>query len=1833
MFKKFKDKLAEEMKQSPARLQASMQQLAQAVVSPALSSSSIQDLSASNDNFSLTEEGDETPKNSPARHGFQNVDLTSHSSNSMGVSRRSSVSSVTSDASSLFPIYESPGNMFHLQSDIEQSASEVEDSTNFQLDRISKDQLYSAYRKIQTKYHKYRGRYTDLASHYREMERVKGKLEALLVETQDKALRRIADLKEQCQLEQQAKAHLEEALRNDIEEKDHVINTLNTKVKLLQSNGMDMENLIASDAKDQNQKRSAELLIDLSNEPALKSNENLLTENVQLKEKLKKLENLVAKCKESLKRNKEKISELTQEKNILERDFDVLKNSNTDRFKLLEGDLNVAREEIVKLGEQISILKKREEESVISLAENKLSVHRELEVKEEQIKQLRLDLKQTMELKENLSETVDRYREELEKLKLIYDNQNFDIEKNDLIQDLSKGKSEALKLMQREMQQKVIDLEEKMGTRYREEVERNKELLEKLEKFEKGTGLENVESTEKLKFDLKKKESELSDLREKFNELEKISKEHESTREKLEVELTNLKVRYEELKIEHKDLKHVEETRQKQAVITSEEPQDTDNYLLVEQEKLRKRLLERDEICEQLNTTIQEHTVAFESAKQKLLAQDAEIKSLREKIEDDDKVNKLQDELENKSVELLGLTSELKSCKSTINDLKEKIKRESSKINLLGKEKACLITNILDHRKIIRLLKEDCENLKKNINESVLYQKNAISTINQEILNIVSSEEFTSVQSTNENLMKQLKALEDKNLKLENDLTSLKSDGTQIEIWKKENLELSNELKSLRDKVARLDNLEQNNNKLERQVEQLNASLQDYNNVAAKYKEMESELTKTIHLKSVLEKERKEYINQVAEMMEKVNRFDELELKNSKLIAEIDNFNFKMFDVEKLQKEKESMLSEIEILNENSKKYHDLSTENRQLNDEINELKRKISDTESAVQQLEELKKKYEESTNLLELAKSETGDYHMLTQEIQTLKSEVGNLTDKCCKKDNKLKSLNEKYTKEKCIVTDLRKQIEELTEKSAKLDANHRKLDELNMKLTSELKESNEMLQEITNENSRLTENCRVLKVEQSNTIQSMNNKLEELKSENTKILKQLEISENTTHESLKVKMNEIETLTNHNVELINEVQCLKTENREIETLRNNCAAIVSELEQLKTMNNEINLENKELKDKQNELLKSNEELQHSKNVMNEKIAEFEKNTVQLLNEIAVLHNEIELYKVNQTDQNTEIDHLREQLIDFNKVQSKNMELSVEVKELSAEVFELRTKLNDENVIHEKNAELLVEIESLQAKLNTLESMEVKYIQLNSEIEILRHKLLDFEAMKLKNDELIVQLENYKAHIATIENINLENVKLESQLEDLKLKLQNMEFENSELNAKLDSFTENDLKNVELSSEISNLKEKNTDLSTEIENLKVLANDKVRELKVLDTRNTELLHEIEKLNLTSSETIQQKVREIEVLQNETNEFEKRLNEKEREINLLKETNGKLYEQLEREHESETINKTLMGNKDKLEGENKKLEAQLDEALITFQAKESQMQIANNELKNRADKLETELKTNEEEQNMRLKQLVKEFQAQLHDKDEQIQAAIEKRFDHQQNYESDLIQQYKEQLKDFQVELTAKSEQMENLILENKEITVQKQKEMDKLSETIAQIKKEHANELRDVEKKWKVIVKQKTDQLEAKHGHEVDELTREWRNERRINHNSINSSQTEAKSETSTEELESTSRVAMAAVQSNTGSLHTLQQTLVSQRRELAELRKLVSLRHDTLEDSTEIEYLRNILFEYMMGTETVVLARVIAAVVKFDQEQTSKILKKEQDKLTLLGSLGLS
>ncbi|XP_019635088.1 PREDICTED: golgin subfamily A member 4-like [Branchiostoma belcheri] len=53
--------------------------------------------------------------------------------------------------------------------------------------------------------------------------------------------------------------------------------------------------------------------------------------------------------------------------------------------------------------------------------------------------------------------------------------------------------------------------------------------------------------------------------------------------------------------------------------------------------------------------------------------------------------------------------------------------------------------------------------------------------------------------------------------------------------------------------------------------------------------------------------------------------------------------------------------------------------------------------------------------------------------------------------------------------------------------------------------------------------------------------------------------------------------------------------------------------------------------------------------------------------------------------------------------------------------------------------------------------------------------------------------------------------------------------------------------------------------------------------------------------------------------------------------------------------------------------------------------------------------------------------------------------------------------------------------------------------------------------------------------------------------------------------------------------------------------------------------LTEPTETEYLKKVLFEYMMGRETKTMAKVIAAILKFPAEQTRQILEQEETKTT--------
>lgn len=85
-------------------------------------------------------------------------------------------------------------------------------------------------------------------------------------------------------------------------------------------------------------------------------------------------------------------------------------------------------------------------------------------------------------------------------------------------------------------------------------------------------------------------------------------------------------------------------------------------------------------------------------------------------------------------------------------------------------------------------------------------------------------------------------------------------------------------------------------------------------------------------------------------------------------------------------------------------------------------------------------------------------------------------------------------------------------------------------------------------------------------------------------------------------------------------------------------------------------------------------------------------------------------------------------------------------------------------------------------------------------------------------------------------------------------------------------------------------------------------------------------------------------------------------------------------------------------------------------------------------------------------------------------------------------------------------MELTAKSEQIENLIVENKSNVAEKQSEINSLVESLAKAKQENTEEVKEVESRWRTILKDKTEQLELRHQDEVRELTKEWQNERKV-------------------------------------------------------------------------------------------------------------------------------
>ncbi|XP_069702981.1 golgin subfamily A member 4-like isoform X2 [Periplaneta americana] len=1794
MFTKLKNKIAEEVKQSPLKLSASVQQLAQAVVSP--SSSSIVE-PASNDHFSIGDDSEETPQNSPSKSGgFQSVDLHGEAPVSPplppgggGRSRRSSTSSVTSDASSLFPIFESSVlNSFSLQSDLE-SASEVEDSLGHQLDKISKEQLYTAYRKMQARYSKYKGRYADLVRHYRELDRENVKAKTVLVESQDKALRRIAELKEQCQLEQKAKAHLEDVLRNDLEEKDHLISTLYTKIELMKLNGGKEE----SEASNQVKNSSENLLIDLSVDPAEatptkqpKEDTSPLETDAVLREKVRKLETLLSKCKESIKRNKERISQLTTENQELQQTLEVTKESSSTQVTTLSEELTTARNEIVKLVEALDTLRKREEDAALSLAENKLTIHRELEAKEEQIKSLRNSLTQLTQDKEALIERASSLQNEVTELKSVAaapaseDVSSSEEDRQSLIQELSRGKAEAVKLLQQEMQRKLIDLEKKMSEKLLSSEQTKKQLEIEIETIKR-----NVEEKEQTNRELEQKLKSFEEVKCASTQDETDSKQNlqsETAVKELEDKLTEKENAIKSLEENSKLLieEHNKELKTFESRIDAES---------AERVQIESKLSERDHELKELHNLhkqqLEEKHKLFSEVQAQLSTELAMKSEVEKKYKDLlNQMGNLENSLKNKDAEVSKLSFEIVSLKERAQNLEEKLMESTEECAKIKAEKESLHSIVTFSLKAVFQLKKSLQALRNDVHERLNSARSDGNEIAVQVLNAFdqAKKEVISVRkelvekdhiqnSLKENIailekeLSQQKEYVEQEGNLESMVDDLRSTKRNLEIELSENKALVKKLQhELQNTTKTLEVEEHEVSKLNSSIVHLQADLamkmqktnEDLLNLKSEHKvSLKAKDAEISELKSKYDdscskvKSLQSDVSSAENKLEEINKdYNKLKEENEKLATKVSELEGKC---ESLKREFSTVTEERTKLGGTVEELTNVLTGHKKENDALNEKIKHMADT---------LSNSNNETLGLKEQVEELSNSLNKATTENQALKSEIEEFKVVKLKLENNLKSQEQEWNdKSKADKVKMKKLESAVHSLQKELKNEKQRLEADISKLLSQFEQSQQRERELETETKVLKEESMKAKGDESNfesCISGLRMELGQAEQREQQLLAQ------------------IEELSERRVELeqqLNEKQAqLENLAAERQTLMAKCESESSRLEGLEAELSALNIEKEKWKEEQTSL--------------------------------KVRHEELNQFNNSITDQlNQEV--LQRKLLDdeFKNIRESKDILTKKVEELNCVIEHLK-KTTAENV--EVNEQLRIEKTELQ---QSVEDNAVKEKEHVSKVEFLQTEV---ERLKSENSILISEKDGITQQLETVKKELQDTITDRNSLEDTRQDVQKIVGEKGHLEEKVES----------LQKEMKDLEEQLNNERSDNKNREEEEKKKLEEARVY---NKELQSEIEnslkeKMNL--DQTLTTTLGNLEALQmemiaeRERHRLDVEELRKQLEDTLLEKRNLQRSLSAEFEKAREVTASELM----KLQSDKEQLEQQLDNTLMDLQAKEKQV---------------SEL---EDLHTQKIKQLVRDFEKQLAQKEEDLANLEDKKYETSEKEQNIQVREYRDHIKDLHEASEAQGEAFQQLYLQHEEAIKVKESELNNSEHRIKELQTAHQRELAEVDKRWRQCLEQQLAEAESRHKEELTELSKEWHWERK--------------------ELESTSQLAVAAVESGTGSIELLHRQLVAQtnelkeakrlhRLEVAELRRLLSLRKTsnssdnrisgftTLEDAcTELEYLRNILYEYMMGREPVVLARVIAAVVKFDSEQTTNVLQKEEQKQTLLGQLGI-
>ncbi|XP_074140463.1 golgin subfamily A member 4 isoform X2 [Sminthopsis crassicaudata] len=921
-------------------------------------------------------------------------------------------------------------SMLDPPSDIE---SEAEEATGG-MDGLSKEQLCQRLRRMERSLNSYRGKYSELVTSYQAVQREKKKLQGLLSQSQDKALRRIGELREELQMDQQAKKHLQEEFDASLEEKDQYISVLQTQVSLLkhrlQSGQMTVDlpkpESLPKEIKEENAQN------DLDHGVSAEGDGDTAKTLETLQQRVKRQENLLQRCKETIKSHKERATLLTNEKEALQEQLD-------ERLQELEKmkELHMAEKTklITQLRDAKNLIEQLEQDKGMVIAETKRQMHETLEMKEEEIAQLRSRIKQMTTQGEELREqkekcekaafeelekalsTAQKTEEARKKMKAEMDEQIKAIEKTNeeerinLQQELSRVKQEVVDIMKKTSEEKIAHLQKMYaGELANKEKELNEKFQAREEEFQRQLkeALENNQTEylkttqekeqleflnhEKLELDkktllLKISEDKLRDLQQEAEAYRNRILELESSLAKCSQDSKN-RVEEMPLQMESERNKHnaeitvmvenhkaeLESVQKEQEQLWTEKLQVLKAHHQTEIEQLREKYKQEQEaLLKEKETVFRGHIEEMnEKTLEKLDVKQTELEALSSELSE---VLKVRQNLEK---ELSALKNETDQVKRELEaKLDEQRIQHQQQVDVLIEEQKLSIQNI---EKVLKdeinqlghLLKEK----ERHLEEQQAQQQKLEESIKRAETELKqASDKIDIFQSHQNNSNEQVKAYERQLLELQQKWTDVEAEKDRLEKQMAEadsqKNHLNVELDSYKTQVQDLMlQLEKDHHEMDQKLLSLT------NQHESQFKDLSKELEQT--RQSLTEKE-----NEILHMKEAQGQ-------------EINNFKQKLSAIE------ESMKT-LEEEHENKLKNQEIKMEKMKQNTkEVQEIfKKKLSDQEAKLKkelensQLEFSEKEKQFNAKILEMAQASSAGMNDTISELKkNQKEQVESLT-----------------------------------------------------------------------------------------------------------------------------------------------------------------------------------------------------------------------------------------------------------------------------------------------------------------------------------------------------------------------------------------------------------------------------------------------------------------------------------------------------------------------------------------------------------------------------------------------------------------------------------------------------------------------------------------------------------------------------------------------------------------------------------------------------------------------------------------------------------------------